>query len=249
MSSSPTGNPLCLALDSGAGDRCLGVAAATADHIGLFKVGPTAFAAQGPNLVTRLLELRPVFLDLKLHDIPSQVAGAVAAASSLGVRYTTVHASGGRDMVGAAVDAAGEDTAVLAVTVLTSLHDLALRAVGVDRSAHDQVLRLAELALDAGAAGLVCSAWETTAVRDRFGDGSSGGPVLVVPGIRPRGAEGADQARSATPAEAMRAGADIVVVGRPITEASDPAGAAARIAGEAVAASGRARRGEDGTVP
>jgi orotidine-5'-phosphate decarboxylase len=172
---------------------------------------------------------KPLFLDLKFHDIPAQVEGAVAAVAALGASYTTVHASGGSDMIKAAVAAAGEDLTVLAVTVLTSLDDNDLTAIGMEGTAEESVLRLADVALSAGADGLVCSPLELPSLRDRFGARASGGPLLVVPGIRPAGAHAGDQRRTLGPSEAIAAGADVLVIGRPITAAADPGAAAAAI--------------------
>jgi orotidine-5'-phosphate decarboxylase len=176
-----------------------------------------------------------LFLDLKLHDIPAQVAGAIEVVSDLGVTLTTVHASGGREMLSAAVRAAGDGLTVLAVTVLTSLGDPDLEDLGVRSKATEQVLRLADLALSSGIPGLVCSPLEVGAIRERFGTGDRGGPFLVVPGIRPRDARADDQKRTLAPAEAVDLGADLIVVGRPITGASEPAEATRAIVSELAA--------------
>jgi orotidine-5'-phosphate decarboxylase len=220
---------LCVALDAPDPGECLAVAEATRAHAGVFKVGLAAFAAGGPGLVRAVGGHRPVFLDLKLHDIPAQVAGAARSAASLGVAYLTVHASGGAEMMRAAVEAAGERVVVLAVTVLTSLDDAALAAVGMGSSVADRVAQLAAVSLDAGAGGLVCSPLELRALRTRFGPRAGGGPVLVTPGIRAEGSPGSDQRRTATLREALSWGADVVVVGRPVTEAPDPEAAARRL--------------------
>lgn len=226
MSSAP-GNPICVALDRTDRSEIEALAGAVEDHVGLFKVGLTAFDANGADLVRALAARRGVFLDLKLHDIPAQVEGAVGAVGDLGASYLTVHASGGAAMVKAAVAAAG-DLTILAVTVLTSLDDADLDAVGMRGPASDAVFRLADLALGAGAPGLVCSPLEVAALRREFGDE----PVLVVPGIRPAGAPAGDQRRTLAPREALDAGADILVVGRPITGAPDAAAAALALARE-----------------
>ena len=218
-------NPLCVALDSPDPATNRAMAAEVAPHAGVLKVGLTAFVAAGADLVRDVAALRPVFLDLKLHDIPVQVAGAVAAAAATGASLLTVHASGGPEMVRRAVDAAGNRVTILAVTVLTSLDDDDLERVGLAGPPEKAVLRLAELALDAGAPGLVCSPHETAHLRERFGPRSEGGPLLVVPGIRPRAA-GDDQKRTLTPHDALAAGADLIVVGRPVTEAASPGAAA-----------------------
>jgi orotidine-5'-phosphate decarboxylase len=222
---------LAVAFDSGP-DECRELLAAVRGDIDVAKIGLTLFAGSGPALIREVLSQVTVFLDLKLHDIPAQVAGATAHAASLGVDYLTVHASGGSVMVAEAVKAAEAvdpaGTRILAVTVLTSLDDGDLGALGVADGAEKQVLRLAELALEAGAHGLVCSPHEVAALRQRFGDE----PILVVPGIRPPGDDREDQKRTLTPGRAAAAGADVIVVGRPITGASDPRQAAASIKAE-----------------
>jgi len=221
---------LCIALDTPDLDRAVALGAAVAPHCGMLKVGLELFAAAGPDAVRRLRTLRPVFLDLKLHDIPNTVAGAVRALLSLGPALLTLHAAGGAAMLGAAREAAAAAgdarPRLLAVTVLTSLDGDALAATGVTGDPAAQVLRLARLALDAGADGLVCAATEVAMLRSALGPA----PLLVVPGIRPAGAAAGDQARTATPAAALAAGADWLVVGRPITTAADPGAAAAAIA-------------------
>ena len=158
------GNPICVALDSPDQDTMLAIARATKDHVGVYKIGLTAFASGGPRLVQMLADDRPVFLDLKLHDIPMQVEGAVAAVGATGARFTTVHASGGAEMLRVAARAAG-DVVVLAVTVLTSLGPEDLADVGMSSSTEDAVVRLADLALQAGIPGLVCSPLELEILR------------------------------------------------------------------------------------
>jgi orotidine-5'-phosphate decarboxylase len=202
-----------------------------APHCGLMKLGLAFFMAHGPAGVRAVTD-RPVFLDLKLHDIPNTVAGAVAAILPLGARMLTLHAAGGAAMIAAArraADAGGaERPKLLAVTVLTSLSPAALAETGVIGSPSEQVLRLARLALDAGADGLVCSPQEVALLRRHIGPT----PLLVVPGIRPEGSPAGDQARTMTPREAVAAGADWLVIGRPITGAANPAEAAAAIAAD-----------------
>ena len=195
----------------------------------MLKLGLEFFLAAGPGGVRGVTQ-RPVFLDLKLHDIPNTVAGAVRAVLPLRPCMLTLHAGGGGAMIEAARRAAeGQDRPILlAVTVLTSLDSSALHATGVAGGPRQQVLRLARLALSAGADGMVCSAHEAAMLRDALG----AGPVLVVPGIRPAGADTGDQARTMTPRQAVDAGADWIVVGRPITGSADPAAAAAAIAAE-----------------
>jgi orotidine-5'-phosphate decarboxylase len=218
-------NPVCVALDLQDGDRARSLATALSGRVGALKIGLTTFAANGPDIVRDIRKHADVFLDLKLHDIPAQVEGAVGAIADLDVTYTTVHASGGQDMVAAAVKAAPDSLTIVAVTMLTSLDDAALARIGYSRGASDTVSRLAALALDAGAGGLVCSPLEVEDLRKRFGTRLEGGPILIVPGIRPTGSTLDDQRRVATPREAVEAGADLIVVGRPITGVEDPGAA------------------------
>ncbi len=219
-------NPLIAALDTSDLERLEQLAGALGPHVGYLKVGLEAFVAHGPAAVAVAVRHAPVFCDLKLHDIPNTVAGAAAAAARLGVALLTVHASGGPGMIAAAAKAA-PDVAVLGVTVLTSLDDTVLAAVGQPPVA-EQVPRLAALALDAGARGVVCAPTDVAAVRAAVGPDA----LLVVPGIRPHGADQGDQARVATPMAAMMAGADLLVVGRPLTASPDPAAAARALLAE-----------------
>jgi orotidine-5'-phosphate decarboxylase len=196
----------------------------------MLKLGLEFFAAQGPAGIARFSG-RAVFLDLKLHDIPNTVAGTVRALLLLRPALLTLHAGGGAAMIAAAraaVDSARSATRLLGVTVLTSLDEAALHSIGVAASPLQQAVRLGRLAMEAGAHGLVCSAHEVAALRTSLGPE----PVLVVPGIRPAGSAAGDQARTTTPRAAIDAGADYIVVGRPITAAADPAAAAAAIAGD-----------------
>ncbi|MPZ92174.1 MAG: orotidine-5'-phosphate decarboxylase [Actinobacteria bacterium] len=218
-------NPICVALDFADEEMVRSTANAVAPFAGVFKVGLTALYGAGTDLVGDLAKDRPVFVDAKLHDIPAQVEGAMTSIAELGASYVTVHAAGGFDMVKAAVGAAGAGLEVLAVTVLTSLDDAEVDKLGFAGTTEDGVLRLAERALDAGAHGLVCSPLELAALRGRFGDAAD----LVVPGIRPAGAGADDQRRTLGPREALDAGATLLVVGRPITAAVDPATAARRM--------------------
>jgi orotidine-5'-phosphate decarboxylase len=194
-----------------------------------FKVGLELFAAAGPAVLEPLVNRgHSVFLDLKFHDIPNTVAGAVRSAARLGVRMMTVHASGGPAMLAAAraaLDGLADPPELLAVTVLTSMDAAQLNAVGVDRSPAGQVALLARMGLDAGLRGFVCSPREVASLRALTGPEG----VLVTPGIRPAGAGAGDQKRVATPAEALRQGASYLVVGRPITQAPQPAEAAEAI--------------------
>lgn len=215
----PLEPPLVVALDTADLEHLDDLAGKVAGHAALLKVGLEAFIAHGPTALRAAAAHGAVFADLKLHDIPSTVAGATHAVAEHDVSAVTVHASGGAEMVQAAVDAAPE-VAVLAVTVLTSLSDGDLGAFGWPAS-DEQVPRLASLAIEAGAAGIVCAPGEVAAVRAAVG----AGPLLVTPGVRQAGSAADDQRRVATPAEALAAGADLVVVGRPISRSSDPAAA------------------------
>ena len=207
------------------------------------KIGLEYFCAHGPEGAAgaQAAAGRPLFLDLKLHDIPNTVAGAVRAAAACAPRYLTLHAAGGHAMMRAAREAAAEEAArrgkaapgLLAVTVLTSLDAAALARQGLAAAPREQVLRLGALAREAGCAGVVASPREAAALRAEHGPGFA----IVVPGIRPAGSARDDQARAATPAEAVRAGATALVVGRPITAAADPLAAARAIAREIAAAS------------
>lgn len=223
-------SPICVALDSSDPEQLKRLAASVGGSVGAVKVGLTAFTAGGPDLVRSLAAAHPVFLDLKLHDIPAQVSGAVGSVAELGVSWTTVHAQGGPAMLRAAAEATPPGLMTLAVTVLTSLNDDDLQRTGLAGPAESAVLRLAELALDSGLRGLVCSPLEVAAVRERFGPRSEGGPFLVVPGIRPIGSDADDQRRTLSPRQALDAGADLLVIGRPITAAPDPAAAARGVA-------------------
>ncbi len=219
---------IIVALDTDSPDKALDVVSSLRGEVGLFKVGMELFPRGGPDIVRRIREAgADVFLDLKFHDIPNTVAGAVRSAASLGVRFATVHASGGKAMLAAAAGAAeGTGTTLLAVTVLTSLDDGDLADIGYASTAAETVLRLAAMAAGEGIGGIVCSAKEVSAVRGRVGERA----VLVTPGVRlPEDAAG-DQKRVVTPEEAIRRGADYLVVGRPITKAPDPRAAARRFA-------------------
>jgi orotidine-5'-phosphate decarboxylase len=218
---------ICAALDFPSWEKAEPFARAVAPAVGMLKVGLELFAAEGPPAVRAAAALgRPVFLDLKLHDIPNTVEGAARSAAGSGAALLTVHASGGAEMVRAAVRGAAGRVRILAVTVLTSLDADALEAIGLAGPPEAAVVRLARLAVAAGAGGLVCSPHEVRAVRAAVGPA----PLLVVPGVRPPGAAKGDQARVATPADAVAAGADVVVLGRPLRDASDPVRAAQEIA-------------------
>jgi len=219
-------NPVFVAIDTPDLSRAQRLAAAVRSHAGGIKLGLEFFAANGPGGVRGLAcEGLPVFLDLKLHDIPTTVGKAVAALAPLRPAVLTVHAAGGEAMLAAAKAAAPNGTKVVAVTVLTSLDDGDLSDIGVAAAASAQVGRLARLARRAGCDGIVCSGAEVAAARDAWPDG-----YFVVPGVRPAGSDTGDQKRVMTPAEALAAGASMLVIGRPITAAADPAGAARAIA-------------------
>jgi orotidine-5'-phosphate decarboxylase len=194
-----------------------------------FKVGLELFTAAGPAVLEPLVKRgHSIFLDLKLHDIPNTVAGAVRSAAALGVKMITLHAAGGPAMLSAAraaLDGVADPPQLLAVTVLTSMDQAQANAIGLDRSPAEQVELLARMGLEAGIRGFVCSPREVAYLRALTGPEG----VLVTPGIRPAGSEIADQKRIATPAEALRQGASYLVVGRPITQAPDPAEAAEAI--------------------
>jgi orotidine-5'-phosphate decarboxylase len=204
--------------------------------VGGLKVGLEFITANGPDGVRRIVDLGlPVFLDVKFHDIPNTVAGAVRQAAGLGVAMLTLHVSGGPAMLRAAVDSAREADhcpKLLGVTVLTSIDNADLADLGMIDKVGDQVLRLGEIAWNAGLDGLICAPQEITMLRERF----EGQLKLVVPGIRPAGSPQDDQKRTLTPADAIARGADILVVGRPITQAADPRAAALALAAEIDAA-------------
>lgn len=214
---------LIVALDVSRADAARALVDRIGEAAGLYKVGLQLFTAEGPRLVEELVGSgHRVFLDLKLHDIPNTVSHAVKSAVGLGVSMLTVHAAGGSDMLKAAVEAADRRLTLLAVTVLTSFSDDDLRETGIPSTTGEQVVRLAGLAQSAGCPGIVTSPRETALVRRSLGSDL----VIVNPGVRPGGAGKDDQERTATPAEAIRAGASYIVVGRPITKADDPAKAA-----------------------
>ena len=221
---------LIVALDvpDAAGARAL--VAALSGSVGLFKVGSQLFTAAGPELVRELVGRgEKVFLDLKYHDIPNTVASAVSGACRLGVSLVDVHALGGRAMLEAAVGALPAlGSRLLAITVLTSHDASSLEQLGLGGGLEESVRRLALLAQDAGVDGVVASPHEVSLIREACGPDF----LIVTPGIRPAGGERHDQARAATPAAALAVGADYVVVGRPITQAPDPAAAAAAIVAE-----------------
>jgi len=220
---------LIVALDFPSAASALQVVDRLEGRVSWFKVGLELYLAAGPSIVDTLRNRGfQIFVDLKLHDIPNTVAGAVHSLAAHGASLLTVHASGGRPMLLAAVEAAAHNPdgpGILAVTVLTSMDSEQLAQTGVPGAIGPQVQRLAELAASAGVAGMVCSPLEVAQLRSTLGNE----PLLVVPGIRPTGASADDQSRIATPSSAISDGASHLVVGRPIAQAPDPAAAAAAI--------------------
>ena len=210
--------PIFVALDTPDLTRAKAIATRVKRHVGGIKLGLEFFSANGRHGVKEMAEVGlPIFLDLKLHDIPNTVGKAVQALRPLKPAILTVHAAGGRAMLEDAKAAAPAETKVVAVTVLTSLDANDLASTGIQGNVHTQVERLTQLAREAGLDGVVCSGNEVAAARRLWPDG-----FLVVPGVRPEGSKSADQKRVMTPRAALDAGASILVVGRPITEAQDP---------------------------
>ena len=220
---------LIVALDVSTAAAAQKIVATIGDSALTYKVGMQLYTAEGPQVVRDLIASgRRVFLDLKYHDIPNTVGAAVREAAQLGVSMLTVHASGGGKMLQAAVDAARAGLMILAVTVLTSMDEHDLENVGVRGKVVDSVIRLATIALANGCHGVVASAREASTLRAELGDQF----VIVTPGVRPAGSGHGDQVRVVTPAEAVASGASYIVVGRPITEAPDPAAEARAILGQ-----------------
>jgi orotidine-5'-phosphate decarboxylase len=219
-------SPVFVAIDTPDPDRAKAIAARVRTHVGGLKLGLEYFCANGPDGVRDMAEFGlPLFLDLKLHDIPNTVAKAVQALNPLDLFILTIHAAGGRAMMEDAKAAASSGTKVIGVTVLTSLDGEDLEATGIADDPSAQVARLAALAREAGLDGVVCSGAEVAALKKAWPDG-----FFVVPGVRPAGGAAGDQKRIVTPRKAMDAGASILVVGRPITSAEDPDAAARAIA-------------------
>ncbi|WAC23391.1 orotidine-5'-phosphate decarboxylase [Blastomonas sp. SL216] len=211
-------NPIYLAVDLPDLARASALVQQVRSHIGGVKLGLEFFCAHGHHGVHEIAKLGlPIFLDLKLHDIPNTVAAAMQAIHVLEPAIVTIHAAGGRAMMEDAKAAAGAHTKVVAVTMLTSLDDSDVARIGYSGTAHDNVLRLAELAHEAGLDGIVCSGQEVGAVRHQWRDG-----FFVVPGVRPASAVLGDQKRAVTPRQARDAGASVLVIGRPIARADDP---------------------------
>ncbi len=218
-------NPIYLALDLPRLDAAVALAQKVRGHVGGLKLGLEFFCAHGHHGVHEIAKVGlPIFLDLKLHDIPNTVAAAMQSIHVLEPAIVTIHAGGGRAMMEDAKAAAGENCKVVAVTVLTSLDDSDLTSVGVGNNAHDQALRLADLAQEAGLDGIVCSGHEVAAIHKRWKNG-----YFVVPGLRPADAALGDQKRAVTPRQARDGGASVLVIGRPISRAEDPVAAARAI--------------------
>jgi orotidine-5'-phosphate decarboxylase len=220
--------PIAVALDAPDLETAARWAGLVTPHVSTVKIGLELYLRYGPGVVASIRGASgvQVFLDLKLHDIPATVAGAARAVAKLRPEIVTVHAAAGTEVIRAAVQAA-PDTMIAGVTVLTSLGAGDLESIGMRGPVPDAVRRLSVLAVSAGARALVCSPREVATVRSEVGSDIK----LITPGVRPAGADRNDQARVATPEEAMRAGADLLVIGRPITGAPDPGAAAAAIAG------------------
>jgi len=220
---------LIVALDVSSAGEAQKLVTRIGDAAGIYKVGLQLFTSEGPSVVRDLVSSgRRVFLDLKLHDIPTTVGLAVKSAVELGADMLTVHAGGGAAMLRAATEAAAGRLNILAVTVLTSLNDEDMQEIGVAGRVSDQVLRMAALAQSSGCQGIVTSPREALMARKAMGEGFA----IVTPGIRPAGTANNDQQRTATPAQAISNGVSHIVVGRPITHAPDPAKAAASIISE-----------------
>lgn len=220
---------IIVALDVATTKEALKLVTLLAGDVGFFKIGLQSYTANGPALIRPISFLGPkVFLDLKLHDIPNTVAKAVESAGELGVKMLTLHLSGGSEMVRAAVAARRDDMMLLGVTVLTSSTDETLSETGISERTGEHVLRLARLGVENGIDGLVASPHEARMLRQEFGAKIK----IVTPGIRPTGSSPGDQKRFATPREAIEAGADYLVIGRPIIADADPKAAVQRVVEE-----------------
>lgn len=220
---------IIVALDVPTGKEAQALVEQLRDRIAFFKIGLQLYTAEGPEIVRTVLSSGgKVFLDLKLHDIPNTVARAIESANALGVQLLTIHLGGGAEMVRAATKAKHANLSVLGVTVLTSSTDQTLREIGISGKVDEQVLRLGRLGVENGIDGIVASAHELKPLRTEFGDKIK----IVVPGIRPSWAEAGDQKRTMTPREAIDAGADYLVIGRPITAHKNPKEALEKILDE-----------------
>jgi orotidine-5'-phosphate decarboxylase len=235
MKESQFHNPIVIALDVDNADQALGLVKRLSGLVGMFKVGKQLFTAAGPEVVRKIISLgERVFLDLKFHDIPQTVAKAGVEATRLGVSIFNIHALGGSQMMRATVDAVSETAAgekierplILGVTVLTSHTQSSLNEVGIERKLEDEVVSLAKLCEASGVDGVVASPLEIIPVRTAV---ENPGFIILTPGVRPAGAAHDDQSRVMTPAEAVRAGADYLVLGRPVTNATDPVSATQKI--------------------
>jgi orotidine-5'-phosphate decarboxylase len=217
---------IIVALDVATKKEALALVDQLREQISFFKVGLQLYTAEGPEIVRAIRATgAKIFLDLKLHDIPNTVAKAVESAARLGVEMLTIHLCGGEAMIRAAVSARQRELLLLGVTVLTSADEQTLRQIGIPDKIDDQVLRLAKLGVEKGVDGIVASPHEITTLRREFGDYTK----IVVPGIRPGGSESSDQKRVMTPREAIHAGGDYLVIGRPIIADSKPRDATRRI--------------------
>jgi orotidine-5'-phosphate decarboxylase len=220
---------IIVALDVATKEEALGLVAELKGQVSFFKVGLQLYTGCGPDVVREIVATgAKVFLDLKLHDIPNTVARAVESAGKLGARMLTIHLSGGAEMIRAAMKARPNTMSILGVTVLTSATEETLREIGISERMNEQVLRLARLGVAERIDGLVASPFETQTLRNEFGDKIK----IVTPGVRPKGSSAGDQKRFMTPREALDAGADYLVIGRPITAEHDPRAALMRILDE-----------------
>jgi orotidine-5'-phosphate decarboxylase len=223
---------LIVALDFPTKPKALALVSALSGSVSTYKIGLQLYTMEGPEIVRAVAATGArIFLDLKLHDIPNTVAKAVAAAGELGVQMLTIHLSGGRAMLEAAVEARSPNLSLLGVTVLTSSTPETLSETGVNSGIEEQVLRLAQLGQEAGIDGLITSPQEVRILRERLGDEIK----LITPGVRPSWAAANDQKRFATPSEALKSGADYLVIGRPITADPDPRAAVERLLAEIAA--------------
>jgi orotidine-5'-phosphate decarboxylase len=226
MTDKEAADKIIVALDVPTKKKALQLAEKLRDQISFFKIGLQLYTAEGPEIIHAVSSIgAKVFLDLKLHDIPNTVARAVESANRLGVQMLTLHLSGGSEMIRAATAARASKMVLLGVTVLTSANDETLREIGIQDKVDNQVLRLARLGVEAGMDGVVASPHEIKTLRRELG----GKTKIVVPGIRPNWSESGDQRRTMTPREALEAGADYLVIGRPIAADSNPHDAAAKI--------------------
>ncbi len=220
---------IIVALDVPSIDEALGLVDQLRDQVSFFKIGLQLYTAEGPEIVRAVISNGgKVFLDLKLNDIPNTVAKAIESANALGVQLLTIHLTGGAEMIRAAIGAKKGDMSILGVTVLTSSTEATLREVGINAAVDEQVLRLARLGVQNGIDGIVASAHEIKSLRAEFGNRIK----FVVPGIRPSWAEAGDQKRTMSPREAIEAGADYLVIGRPITASKNPREALEKILDE-----------------